>query len=351
MRPSSIVFLTAFFWACASDPGNERASGSGGQSTSSGNGGATSGPGTGTGTTTNATTGPGTGGSTGGPTSTGPTGSGGATGTSTSGPGGRGGSSSGGSPGTGGSPADASVDTGPPPDPGPLSGGGAGCNDADPVHQGSATFYTLLSPTNTGHCSFTPLPTEPPYWAAMNGARYNGGTDCGACVEATNGGNTKTFIVVDECPVNSTNCDRMEHIDMFTTGFSAIGGSGIINSLSWKYVPCPVQGNVKVFIPSTASKFNAPVNIRNHRYRIKSFEVVQSGMRIAVKRGATGDNVWVLDSTFPPGSLGLVLSPFRIRITDIYGHWIENKVTLVPGQAVDLGLQFPACPAGGDAGT
>jgi hypothetical protein len=39
-----------------------------------------------------------------------------------------------------------------------------------------------------------------------------------------------------------------------------------------------------------------------------------------------------------------------VRITDIYGHWIENKVTLVPGQSVDVGLQFPACPAGGDGG-
>jgi expansin (peptidoglycan-binding protein) len=217
----------------------------------------------------------------------------------------------------------------------------------DPQHQGTATFYNLLTPTNTGHCSFKPLPTSPPYWLAMNQARYNNGTDCGACIEATNGANKKTFIVVDECPSNSTRCDSMEHLDMDTAGFQAIGGNGTIENLPWRYIPCPVQGNVQLYIPSDAQKFNAPVGVRNHRYRIKSFEIVDGTTRKAVTRGATGDNVWVLDSTFPPGSVGGILSPFRIRITDIYGHWIESKVTLMPGQSIDMGLQFPTCPAGG----
>jgi expansin (peptidoglycan-binding protein) len=232
-----------------------------------------------------------------------------------------------------------------------LSGGGAGCSDADPDHHGSATYYTLLTPTNVGTCGFAPLPMQPPYWVAMNEARFNNSTDCGACVQATGPSGTKVFMVVDKCPADSLHCDSMEHIDMDQTGFLAIGGSGMIPSpgLTWKYVSCPVQGNVQLFIPSTASKFNAPITVRNHRYRIKTVEVVSGNMRIAVTRQPY--NTWVLDSTFPPGSTGMTLSPFRVRITDIYGHWIENKVTLVAGQSVDTGLQFPACPAGGDGGT
>jgi expansin (peptidoglycan-binding protein) len=179
----------------------------------------------------------------------------------------------------------------------------------------------------------------------MNEARFNKSADCGACVQATGPSGTKTFIVVDECPANSLHCDSMEHIDMDQTGFGAIGGNGIINSLTWHYVPCAVQGNVQIYTPSTASKFNAPITIRNHRYRIKSVEIVTGTTRTAVMRQTY--NAWVLDSTFPPGSAGGNLDPFRIRITDIYGHWIENKVTLSAGQSVDTGLQFPACPAGG----
>jgi len=193
-----------------------------------------------------------------------------------------------------------------------------------------------------------PLPTQPPYWVAMNQARFNNSTDCGACVEATGPSGTKQFIVVDKCPANSTNCDAMEHIDMDQTGFGAVGGNGIINSLPWKYIPCPVQGNVRIYAPSAASKFNAPITVRNHRYRIKSVEIVDGATRKSVMRQPY--NAWVLDSTFPPGSTGMILGPFRVRITDIYGHWIENKITLAPGQSVDMGLQFPACPAGGDAG-
>jgi expansin (peptidoglycan-binding protein) len=201
-----------------------------------------------------------------------------------------------------------------------------------------------------GTCGFTPLPTQPPYWVAMNEARFNKSTDCGACVSATGPSGTKTFIVVDECPANSLHCDSMEHIDMDQGGFLQIGGNGIINApgLSWHYIPCPTQGNVELYVPSTASKFNAPITVRNHRYRIKSVEVVvDQNTRTSVMRQTY--NAWILDSSFPPGSAGMILSPFRIRITDIYGHWIENKVTLMPGQSVDMGLQFPACPAGGGA--
>ena len=359
MRTWSVVFLAAFYVGC-SDASTERPvnSGSGSSTTGGTQSGATTGS-TSTGNPTGTTSGSGgsTSGTTTGSSTTSGGGSSGSTTTSGSGgntgaTGGKAGSTgSGGSSGTGGSAKDASVETGPPPpppDPGPLSGGGAGCNDVDPVHAGSATFYDLLSATNVGTCGFRPLPTEPPYWAAMNQARFNNSTDCGACIDATFNGNTKRFIVVDLCPANSTNCERMEHIDMFTTGFNAIGGNGIINSLSWKYVPCTVTGNVQLFIPSTASQFNAPITVRNYRYRIKSVEIVTGMTRTAVMRQPY--NAWVLDSTFPPGSVGGNLSPFRIRITDMYGHWIENKVTLVAGQSVDTGLQFPACPAGGDAG-
>jgi expansin (peptidoglycan-binding protein) len=243
------------------------------------------------------------------------------------------------------------VDAGTPPppvDPGPLYGGGAGCNDVDAPHQGSATFYTLLSASNVGHCSIDPLPSQPPYWLAMNFGRYGKSSDCGACLQATGPSGTATFIVVDECPNSGTDplCMSMEHLDMAPQGFSAIGGNGRIDSLSWKYVPCDVQSNmVEVAAQSNSNNFFATVGVRKHRYRIAKVELVTGMNRLALMR--RDDNYFIIDSTTPAGAAGMALGPYRLRITDIYGHWIENKVTMMAGKSTTMALQFPKCPAGG----
>jgi expansin (peptidoglycan-binding protein) len=272
-----------------------------------------------------------------------------------SGPGGRGGSSNGGAVGSGGAPMDASVDTGPPPpppDPGPLSGGGAGCMDVDPVHQGSATFYNVTS-SSLGHCSFdlTSQP-QPPYWVAMNFQRFANSSDCGACLQVTGPTATKVFQVIDECPNNPSTdplCQSKEHLDMSPEGLSAVGGVGRIDSLTWKYVPCDVaSANVEIFTQSNSNTFYATIGIRKHRYRIAKVELVTGMTRTALVRRP--DNFFIIDSTTPAGASGMALGPLRIRITDIYNHWIENKITLKTGQNVTMALQFPACPGGGDAG-
>jgi expansin (peptidoglycan-binding protein) len=159
------------------------------------------------------------------------------------------------------------------------------------------------------------------------------------------------FIVVDECP-NSGNdplCMSMEHLDMAPDGFAAIGGNGKIDSLTWKYVPCDVQNNsVEVATQANSNKFFATIGMRKHRYRIAKVELVTGTTRLPLVR--RDDNFFIIDSSTPAGSAGMALGPLRLRITDIYGHWIENKVALTIGQSVSTTLQFPACPAGGDAG-
>ena len=351
LRTPIFVFMTAFCFSCVSETsGSERTSsgtgtagasnvgtsGNSGSGVSSGNGGAN---GTGGASSGAGVTGPGAGGAGGAGTSTGAGGSGG---------------SRSGAAGTGGATKDASVDTGPPPpppDPGPLSGGGAGCNDVDPIHNGSATFYNVTS-TSLGHCSFNLAnQPEPPYWLAMNFTRYNLSSDCGACLQVTGPTGTQVFQVIDECPNDAVDplCQSAEHLDMSPGGFAAIGGNGRIDALTWKYVPCNVQtSNVEIFALNGSSTFNAPIQIRKHRYRIAKVELVNGTNRVALVRRA--DNFFIIDTTTPAGASGMALGPFRIRITDIYNHWIENKVTLTVNGSVTTGLQFPACPAGGDAG-
>jgi expansin len=247
--------------------------------------------------------------------------------------------------GTAGAPTvDARVVDAPPPDPGPLSGGGANCSDVDPAHQGSATVYDVMPVVN---CSYDlARQAQPPYWIAMNGARYANSADCGACVEATRTGfPTVVFQVVDSCVIANNNpvC-TMEHIDVGREGFNRLGVNDGNIPITWKYVPCETTGNVEVFAQRGSMRCNSRLNIRNHRYRIAKVELLNSdGSYTTLKRNP--DNIFVIDSVISP--LCLALGPFRLRITDIYGHWIETQVTLTENSASNMGLQFPRCGAPG----
>jgi hypothetical protein len=137
---------------------------------------------------------------------------------------------------------------------------------------GSVTFYTLSQGSNgVVHCSYQVTGQNPDviahiptgggqYFAAMNTGDYNGAHTCGACVEVTRDGSRKVVAtVVDECPLGSNNKCVRGHIDLSQNAFLQIGttvegflGTGNnlqptranVGSISWRYVPCPVIGNV-----------------------------------------------------------------------------------------------------------
>lgn len=137
---------------------------------------------------------------------------------------------------------------------------------------GSVTFYTLAQGSNgVVHCSYQVTGQNPDviahnpngggqYFGAMNTADYNGAHTCGACVEVTRDGSRKVVVqIVDECPsATNSKCVR-GHIDLSQNAFTQIGtttegflGTGntlqgqraSVGSISWRYVACPVTGNV-----------------------------------------------------------------------------------------------------------
>ena len=143
-------------------------------------------------------------------------------------------------------------------------------------NNGSVTFYTLSQGSNgVVHCSYLVSGQNPDvisyvatgagqYFAAMNTADYNGAHTCGACVEVTRDGSRKVVAtVVDECPSGSNPKCVRGHIDLSQAAFTQIGnttegflGTGNtlqnpragVGSISWRYVPCPVTGNVRARI-------------------------------------------------------------------------------------------------------
>jgi expansin len=271
-------------------------------------------------------------------------------------------SAAGGTPGVGGGGSDqggasaagaGTGGSGPPQDPGPLSGGGEGCSDVDAERSGGATYYNLnaASPVACGF-DLTQYP-QPPYWVAITALQFDAPSAqvCGACIEAKGpNGQATQLQVVDRCPADQANLpclNNMQHLDISPDGLAAVGGVGKIDpgGLAWHFVPCAVQGDVQVTALNGASQFYTAIGVRNHRYRIAKVELVDSTtlMPIAPPLTRRADNFFLVDTTTPAGAAGNAMGPYRLRITDIYGHWIESKVTVMPGQNIGMGLQFPAC--------
>src|SRR4029077_4555845 len=110
----------------------------------------------------------------------------------------------------------------------------------------------------------TTRPAAATYFAAIPGTNnFNSSGSCGACVQIT-GPNGRTVIatVIDECPYGSdggnTACQNNPngHLDLSKTVFDQLGYSvGNPSGTTWKFVPCPVSGNVKVRVkPGNANE-------------------------------------------------------------------------------------------------
>jgi expansin (peptidoglycan-binding protein) len=337
----------------SSGDGGAKASGSGGSTGKGGNG---AGPGGSTGG--------------GGMVSSGTGGKGGAAG-STSGAGGAGGR--GGTTGAGGSTSGAGgmgTGTG---GRGGMTGAGGASTGGAPGQGGQQGGTTCTVPTHSGSGSFTyyyfgqgtakdgsgyrtacgyygtesgtadtvnniasTSPAANTYFVAIPGTSgFNTSGNCGACVEITGQNGTNIIAtIIDECPYgsdgNNTACGNNPngHLDVAKTAFDKLGYSvGNPTGTNWKFVPCPVSGNVKVRVkPSTPNE----MFIENVVTSIKSVTMNGSG------GSRTSYGTWHFGNNIPGGA--------QLSITDSYGRTIN--VTLPSNSAgndQDVGAQFPKC--------
>jgi len=220
---------------------------------------------------------------------------------------------------------------------GVCTGGTNTCTSCgtNPTYDGHITYYTL---TSTVACHY-PTSTLPQYYGAMNEFDYATAAACGACVEITNQQNNAklTVAIVDECPYagNEQWCySGSHHIDLNPAAYQALGADNN-PAISWRYVACPVMGNVRYYVDAGSNQYYLAVTPMNHRYRLEKVEVWKNNAYVALARADY--NVWILSSGAGPG-------PFRFRVTDIYGHAVEDtNVPLSLGQIIDGAAQLPPC--------
>lgn len=276
---------------------------------------------------------------------------GGSGGSSTGGNNNKGGSSSGGS-GKGGSSSGGASSGGA--SSGGSSSGGSGptsCNLTGSPNPGSASFTwyhfsqgTYRDPqtnkyqtacgylgTASGTTDTVENSSTPTYFVAIpgkNSTNFENNKYCGACVQLSNGGNSVIATVIDECPLDSNPLCVTGHLDVSKTAFDRLGFPvGNPKNTTWKFVPCPVMGNVKIRMkPGNPNE----IYIENIVLALQSVSMNgQMGRRQSY-------GAWHWDGNIPQGA--------TLNLTDVAGRSISVNVnSLTAGQNQDTGKQFPAC--------
>jgi len=175
-------------------------------------------------------------------------------------------------------------------------------------------------------------PASNSYFAAIPGQNgFDTKTSCGACVQIT-GQNGKQVVatIIDECPYGSDGSnsacasDPTGHLDLSTNVFNQLGYStGNPSGTTWKFVPCPVTGNVVVRIkPGNANE----LFVENTILAITS---VQGASK-------TSYGTWRFGGNLSSGQ--------SIQLTDAANRTLTvNLKDTNQGENQDTGKQFPSC--------
>jgi expansin (peptidoglycan-binding protein) len=177
-------------------------------------------------------------------------------------------------------------------------------------------------------------PAAATYFVAVPGQNgFDSKSHCGECVQITGqNGTTLIATVIDECPYGNDGSNSAcagnpgGHLDVSKTAFDRLGYPvGNPSNTNWKYIPCPVSGNVKVRFKSGN---NNEFFVENVITPIATV-TVNGTNAVRQKYGA-----WHIDAA--------VTTPATLNMTDMAGRSLS--VTLNQGTSnQDSGRQFPAC--------
>jgi len=179
-------------------------------------------------------------------------------------------------------------------------------------------------------------PASEKYFAAIPGQNgFDSRFNCGACVQIT-GQNGKMIVatITDECPYGNDGgnsvcgANASGHLDLSTAAFDQLGYSvGDPKNTNWKFVPCPVTGNIVLQVKNGN---NNEFFIQNSILAIKA---VARGTEMATmqKYGA-----WHFSGALNVGDMLTLTDSSNRTLT------IEVKGTAM-GQNQDTMTQFPRC--------
>ncbi|WP_051437598.1 expansin EXLX1 family cellulose-binding protein [Eubacterium xylanophilum] len=186
----------------------------------------------------------------------------------------------------------------------------AGKYSLNTIHTGDGTFYDRESTGAANLDDFEKIY----YTAAMNTTDYMNNL-AGAYIEITDkDGDKINVLITDRLPEG-----KVGDIDLSRAAFKKIEPevTGRMK-ISWKIVPLPTTDPVAFLWKPTSSQYWAEIQVRNHRYPVKSLEYYNksTGKYVALERK---------EYNYFAAPNGMGTGPYSFRITDIYGHVIEEK--------------------------
>jgi Lytic transglycolase len=177
--------------------------------------------------------------------------------------------------------------------------------------------------------------TPATYFAAIPGVsptNFNSSGNCGACAEVTGNNGTRIVVtIVDECPQNSNpvcNANPANHLDLSVAAFNQLGFPvGNPSGTTWRFVPCPVSGNVRIRVktgnPNEAFVENSILAIRG-----VSLNGTQATRQFY--------GAWHFNGDLAVGQ--------SLLLTDAAGRTITVPVASIAQNVnQDTGRQFPTC--------
>lgn len=197
----------------------------------------------------------------------------------------------------------------------------------NPVHEGIATFY---SATGAGACSFDPSPQDLMV-AAMNAEEYDNSNVCGSYILVHGPKGSVTVRIVDLCP----EC-LAGHLDLSLEAFTLIAEpvQGRVD-ITWQLVSPELAGPIAYNFKEGSNQWWTAVQVRNHRNPIAKFEYFDGSAWVTVPR--------VSYNFFVQSEPGMGVGPYSFRVTDSYGHVLEDhNIPFVEDGTVNGANQFPA---------
>jgi expansin (peptidoglycan-binding protein) len=205
------------------------------------------------------------------------------------------------------------------------------CESMEGERATTATYEPTI--LDGGNCSYGP--SEDIMVAGVSGVDYAASGGCGGCLEVTRPGRGTVLVrVVDSC-LDCADGQVVLSEGAFTM-LEPDTDVGVID-VDWHWVECPVEDAIGIHFIADSSPDWLAVQVRNHRHRIASLEARASGADSWLSLTRATYNYFIADAGLGPG-------PFDFRVTDLYGHVLEENGMELGMDVVRPGsAQFPSC--------
>ncbi|KAG1686356.1 hypothetical protein DVH05_006660 [Phytophthora capsici] len=209
--------------------------------------------------------------------------------------------------------------------------------DASEYFTGDGTAYTL-GQSSAGNCNMmAALDFATTDYAALNNEQWDGLQNCGRCAEVSCDDDrcadkSKSIVVqiLDRCP----ECKHGD-LDLSPSVFTALTGSTPSRySVKWKFVDCPVSGNVNYCLKGGSNNYWTAVQPTNFATGVKSLQI--NGQDTTMLGSAY---YYLLDGA---SQTQTDLTKMTISMTDVNGNSIEDTVSLTADSCTEGSNQFPS---------